>query len=849
MAYAIRMPTLAVWSRLRQTNRDRLVAFTPIRGVDMNRTSTNIAVILLAIASSSSILQAQPVPLADMKVPTMKVLLERHQDPDVDVLDWIVLQNDDVLEVKSVAPRPGTIEKRKAEADAELRKPVNQRDIDLVQEYKQKLPVTLPDDAEESLLDYAHIKEIIYHEDLMMKRIDLQLKSGELRLAYELLLVLNNSSPEWPGLKQRLNAILFRESEIKFQERKTEEALVSIDLLYQQDKAFPGLRDLAGKAFGSLITPAYNAKDYPRIKHYMSWFQKLDEKNPEAISWSNKLTQTSAALFDRASVEAQAGRHPEASALARESAKVWSVPADRRDAQQRMLARFQQLRVAVTRFPGEPTVYPFETRDDIRVRSLTEASLFGLDQYSGADTNVIGYFQTPFFEQWDPADLGRRTLFTLRQRPNYWESQPLVTSSMVIDSIESRISPDSPEYDERLASFVKQIEVRNPFEFEVRFNRVPLRLEALFDFPITRFSRQADAAPAGADAVPADASADRKVSLVSQKFQPMKVTADQIIYRRSTPEPDNMPEYHVAEIVETKYEDTERATQALLRGDADFLPRIMPWNVDALSTDPRLYVRKYSVPTTHILQFNPKSDISSSRELRRGLAFALNRDHFLKVALKNRLDMGRLSTSPFPMSSYATNPIVGQRKYDIYLGLALTIVGKSAIEKKREAEEQELLTLRMLCPPDSVCIAAAEEMKKLWERTKRLKVELIVDGNGQNADDWDIIYRKVQLSEPLMDIWPFITLQDRARVEDLTFLPDWLRAEFVKLDTSTNFKEARTRVWELHRHLWSEAFIIPLWEIDEYMAFRRDVRQTRTRPISAYDGVTEWYMDVKGLLE
>lgn len=340
------------------------------------------------------------------------------------------------------------------------------------------------------------------------------------------------------------------------------------------------------------------------------------------------------------------------------------------------------------------------------------------------------------------------------------------------------------------------------------------------------------------------------MSLVSEKFRATRLSDTQIAYHRTIPEPDNMPEYHVAEIIETKYEDTEKATQALLRGDADFLPRIMPWNVDALSTDPRLYVRKYSVPTTHILQFNPKSDISKSRELRRGLAFALNRDHFLKVALKNTSDMGRLSTSPFPMNSYATNIAVDQRKYDIYLGLALTIVGKSAIEKQREIEAQDFLHLKMLCPPDPICITAADEMKKLWERTKRLKVEVIVDTpDGKTPEDWDIIYRKVQLSEPLMDIWPFITLQDRARVEDLTFMPDWLRAEFVQLDGSTNFKEARDRVWDLHRHLWSEAFIIPLWEIDEYMAFRKEVRATRVRPISAYDDITRWNIDVKSLVE
>ncbi|MDA1013456.1 MAG: ABC transporter substrate-binding protein [Planctomycetota bacterium] len=774
--------------------------------------------------------------LADMPVPTMETLLKRHQDSEVDILDWIVLKNDDVIVTKAVFPRPNTIEKIDALAKEEMRKPLANRNLALIAD-SQFLSVVLPGDEEEFKLPIKEVAKILYHEDLILMRIDLQLKEKQLRLAYELLFVLSTSAPEWPGLDARLNGILFREAEVKYENKQIEESLVSIDQLYQQDKAFKGLAELAGKAFNDLIQPAYDAKDYPRMKHYMEWFQRLDAKNPVAVSWVNRLTAASDVLFEKARVASEALQHPEAAELARESAKIWQVPAARRDAQRRILKRFQRLNVAVTEFSGAATSYPLPTRDDWRHESLTKASLFNVDQYDSDGASVVAYFQTSFFEQWDPADLGRRAVFTLRQRPNYWENQPLVTSSMVVDSIESRITRNSPEYDERLASYIKQIEIKNPFEFEVRFERVPLRLEALFQFPLTRFSLDETAATPPKQ----PASGPGALKLLTERFRPFETKPDRIEYRRSTPEPDGAPEYHVAQVFETKYEDTEKATQALLRGDAHFLPRIMPWNVPALLVDPRLFVRKYAVPTTHVLQFNPKSDVSGSRELRRGLAYCLNREHFLKVALKNTSEIGRLSTSPFPMRSYATSPIVEQRRYDIYLGLALTMVANTTIAKKRELKEMDVLNLKMLCPPDPICIAAADEMKKQWERTKRLKVEIVVETeNGETPADWDIIYRKVQLTEPILDIWPFMTLEDRARVESLTFLPACARAEFVRLDASANFHEARDRVRELHRHLWSEAYMIPLWEIDNYMAFRKQVNGFKTTPLSAYDGISQW---------
>lgn len=102
---------------------------------------------------------------------------------------------------------------------------------------------------------------------------------------------------------------------------------------------------------------------------------------------------------------------------------------------------------------------------------------------------------------------------------------------------------------------------------------------------------------------------NRPVPAAQRLLQPdfsSETTGNTTSWLRGTPEPDGLDagKYHVAEIQEQRFDDRNRMIQAFNRGDLDYIPKLLPWEVDAfLASD--FQVKKYSLPMTHVLIFNP----------------------------------------------------------------------------------------------------------------------------------------------------------------------------------------------------------------------------------------------------
>ena len=167
-----------------------------------------------------------------------------------------------------------------------------------------------------------------------------------------------------------------------------------------------------------------------------------------------------------------------AAAEAHEANRVWQVTGQRQSTYRRILTRFQQLHVGVTSIGHK---FPTRTASETRHYRLQAARLF---EPSRADS--VAYYDTEFFEQWEPLDLGRRAVFSLRQTQPSWQPVSDVTSPNIIDTFKARLDPKNPAYDERFASYIDSYSIRSPHEFEVKFTRIPLRVESLFDFPLTK---------------------------------------------------------------------------------------------------------------------------------------------------------------------------------------------------------------------------------------------------------------------------------------------------------------------------------------------------------------------------
>ncbi len=785
--------------------------------------------------------------LADMVLPTAADLLQK---PPV---DWIVLKNDEVLVAKPVYPRPDTLLKIQQEVQdlnklprksaAQIQKVKDERKR--LQNLEVSLPdsVVLPDGSDEAFyhLPLDQVVKIIYHEDLILQRIGKQLDENKWREAFELLFIFRRRNPDWPGIDQIHNRMLIEEARSKMKQNKLESALAFLEDLHDREPAFAGLQDQLGQVSDKLITDAVGADDFRRARFFWGRLAACEAKHPTTVKWKNDFLRRSTTLMNQARAATSGSQHDTAVALLDEATRIWPQTRGLESAHRRAAIRYQRMTMGVLRFADEPTAYWLPTESDRREKYLTQIALFEIDSVDDA-----AHYRTRFFEEWEPTDLGRRAVFKLRRNRSYWESQQVTASSPIISMLQARLDPRHKGYDERLDSFVQSMTVRSPFEFTLNFSRVPLRTEALFRFPVTA-SEDLPAGTVPGAAVPGGANAETipAGAVLSRRFTLHNKSAGAASYRRLIAEPDNVSVFHVGEVIEKKYESYDKAIQGLMRGEVLSLPHVPTWKISEFNADngKRFFVRKYALPTTHVLQFNPNTKMLKNPLFRRALAYGLNRDKILKETVLRDPESkhGRIVSAPFPSSSYgyASAAIVEPREYDFTLGYSLAVVSMKQMKDR-------VRPLKMYCPPEPVIEAAAEKLVEQWKRigiTVNL-IKQLPDTNMVASSDgrppWDIVYRTVRMSEPIVELWPFLTIELRARVASLTYLPDWLRQEIIELDDSVDWKTAQDRLHRLHHRLQAYVQLIPLWEVDDVLVVRKTVQGIPLRPVHPYHDVERW---------
>jgi hypothetical protein len=677
--------------------------------------------------------------------------------------DWIVLKNTDVVICEPLVPRPDTLAKRRAEIDAKMaeRRGKSGEELEIIQaelEALNFLIVTLPEETEnpEYALRINLIDRIMHHEDLVLQRIDALLAEGNLPTAFELLLRLERQWSSWPGAAERHNQLLFTDGSQRLANNDPESALVVLTDLRQRAPEFKGLSDAVAQAYGTLAERALAAGDNRAARHFLFRLDNLYPGHPVFQQQSAGMAQRANELLAGAEAAFRSGDYPQAVTRAEEAAVFWPRTPNLLPRFRPLADRFQRLRVGVVTLPpaevGDPNA-PDPAAD--RARRLLSVPIFEVERYR----NGSAYYRTRYFEAWEPFDLGRRLLITLRQTRQPWETQPILDAPAFAAMLTPRLDPSSPEFDERLAGYVEAITVRSPVEVELQFHRVPARVEPILarlvptDAP--HVAPQPDAAP------------------TSGGFVVVESDPDRVVFRRAAPEPDGLAQYHVAEVFERRYASHDKAVLGLRQGEVSMLVDLPDWVLRRVQVDPQLkdqlFIQQYALPTTHVLQINPDSPALRIRELRRALLHALDRDRILRqtVLRDPRAAHGRLVTSPFPSFSPANSLDPGRHSFDQSAALALVLAAAQQMDN-------QLPQLRMLVPNEPVARAAAEELVRDWQRV-RIEVELVAAGTvTDDDDDWDLCYRTLQIAEPTVELWPFLAGAQSARIDDLSVFPDWL---------------------------------------------------------------------------
>lgn len=782
--------------------------------------------------------------------------------------DWIVLHINQVIVAEPISPRPDTLLRLQSELDRYSKAKSGGSEADeLLREKRrqlQRIQLTMINPGDEENADYfletKFIQKIEYFEDLVLRRANLLIDEGNIPLAYDLLLMVDQRNRDnnirsaelvdfrrkedaaaraeiarrrytvpdalpfkpyksWPKWEETYERLLERDADQHQERNDFEGTFVILENLWDHNSSREGLSDRIGTVADRLIAMAVDTLDFRKARHFLNRLSIRYPQHTVVDNWKAELTKQAGGLIEQARQLSANGDDPAATYTIEQAARVWPDSPGLKDAHRELTHRFQSVRLGVLRLPGTPTTYPLDPPAEAEVKLLMTQPLF---EPTKIDERGVRY-RSSLFETWEPTDLGREVQFNLRLKRADWEARPLVTAADVAEELAAMIDPGNSRYDERLAGAVERISVQSPSRFTIHFRRLPLRLESLLQLSIpigeSSLSRNSEIPAA---AVP---MAGR------QRFYEFENGVKQVSYRRVRPQPASLKTRNVDEIVEVKYDSWDKQLQGLVRGEIVGITHVGHNDLKGLRDDNRFFVVPYAMPLSHFVLFNPASPALRDGQLRRAISLAIPRDEILRSTIQSNAvkASSRITTTPFPSNGYGHNRLLLEPAYDPHRAAALALTAKKQMGGT-------LPVLRIACPPDATIRAACTAMIEHW---KRVGVE--VELNNDSTDrKWDLIYKTDSIVEPVAELWPMLAVQNGATIESLKPLPERMRRQLVELERTNDWTSAIKLLRRIETELLVEARYIPLWEVDEFFVTRRNLLGLPTRLMNTFQDAERW---------
>lgn len=830
--------------------------------------------------SSAGETEDQPPLLEELSTPKAEELLK------VRPFDWMVLKNGRVIIVEPIKPRPNRLEwieallfnhndiKKKGEErdagddDQEPFDLAKWREKRLTYEYFDIVLYDETGEAEETefRIQRKYVEKFIHFEDHLLNETSRLTKAGDLRTAYELLVFLTRRDTQrikdakktlpkiavdeekpfpwdkpWPGLEIARNDLLLADVATLRKAGRYEEAFLRIEDLHQSDAVVPGLSRLAGLVANEFIARVDTAGDFRQARFFIDRLDKLYPGHRISEKWKSQYRQRAETLRTEGLKKFSGADYSAGATKLNDAYRVWPTLPGLAVEYRRVATRYQVLRSGVLSLPNgganEPHgSYPFEQTSSWRRRKLVSRPLLHVSYYRDGSPR----YRSSYLEDWVPRDLGRELRFLLRNERDSWESRPIITTADVLQAFMPALK-SGEAFDERLELFINEIRPLSPTEFAITLARVPARPEALFRVDLAKPSDPDD-----------ESDEQHRGSFAS--FRGERVGNDHLVYTRLFPEPEQLLEYHVAEIQERRYRSYNEMIRGFNRNEVDYLPRIQVPDVKKFREDERVFVQPYALPASHFLQFRPDSPYFKLPAVRRAMRYAMDRQSLLEKeflgvddltseAERNairRANLGRVVTAPFASTLLGYNALVRSTRYEIGTATALVFVDRERIQEIGRP-------LKLVCPNDVVFLRAAGKIVESWQRVG-LNAELVI-ANPKKAEskletqetvEWDVAYRVHRLEDPVYDFVSLLAMKPNPSSEDLRYLPSWIVRELQKLELVSDIQESQEQLRRVHEIVAKEAILISLWELDEFAVFRRNIRGFPQQLVHPYDGIDTW---------
>lgn len=232
--------------------------------------------------------------------------------------------------------------------------------------------------------------------------------------------------------------------------------------------------------------------------------------------------------------------------------------------------------------------------------------------------------------------------------------------------------------------------------------------------------------------------------------------------------------------------------------------------------------------------------------LRRALAFAINREELLGNHFRAGLPVHRTINGPFPAGSWACNPNVNNSPDKKGLDLFDPDSAKTAM-----VAVEKPIGLKLKYPQGQPSLVDA--MKELCRQVKNLTgVELTpvpcdpyqLREDVEQTQKYDLAYYHYDFPDesywlaPLLGPPPLADLKDNGNMFRFTH-PD-LPKLLAGTETFRNFAEVQKYQWQIHDLLHKQMPFIPLWQLDPLLAYRSQVKPDGLNPGKVFSNIEDW---------
>ena len=688
-----------------------------------------------------------------------------------------------------------------------------------------------PDDLEVELLDrpgekykieWPAIVKVTLFEEMVLAEADAHVKAGRFDEAYPSFHFLETKHPQTPGLKEAVENFLWVQIGGAFRAGRNDEALGLLVELHARNPQRQGINVAYERVTGELVKKHLAAENYRAVRGLL---KNLALRYPATQTttvapYETQLQTKAAALLAEAKAALAAGKRREAHQTCSRMLEVWPAIAG---GQELALSIHQQHPLVVVGVTAPLAVMPLRPSDDWAVQRA--GRLLGrplIERTAGGSEG--GPYRSALVEFTHGEDASQLQLKVLPDLRGL-EAGRAIAARDIARCLLAQADPSLAAYDPAWADVFAGASVPVPSELLITFRLPQLRPEAWLTSPIFTGGDATSAHRLGPYSI--DGQSPEQVNFVKKP--------DYSLAGQSQP----------AEIVERTYRDGQTAIRALRRGEISVIDRVSPWDLPKLTAGGEIAVAPYALPRVHLLVPSPRRPLTASRTFRRALAYGIDRSGTLARGILDGQTIAacEVLTGPLPRGP-AYDDQVENRPYDPGVAAALVRLAVEEIDTARQASGEPALEsppkLVLAHPAEPIARVACQSIARQL-RLLGLAVTVRELAPGLPAgDDVDLLYVEAAMREPVIDCWRL--LGPGGATGDCS--PAMLAA-IRGLQAAADDQAANEKLKEIHRLAAAELPAIPLWQLVDHLAYHTSVQGIGERPVSLYDDVEQWQVELR----